>query len=75
MTTQSYANEKFDWFIEMLRDGQTVSINPYDYGDFLRYVQAIGLEKEFEQMERVNREIDDEVFPVVVDITLLDKKK
>lgn len=68
-------NEKFDWFLDMLFEGKTVAINPYDYGDFLKYVQWSGLEKEFEHMERVDKETDDDVFPVVPEITLLDRKK
>lgn len=35
-------NEKFDWFIDMIESGETISINPMIYGDFLRYVEHVG---------------------------------
>lgn len=55
--------ERFDWYLSMLRDGQTVSINGYIYGDFLRYVSSIGLENEFAHMKSEHQIIDD--IPIV----------
>jgi len=70
-------NEKFDWFLESLFKGQSVSMNPYDYGDFLRYVKWSGLENEFKEMKKVDKKCTDEnePFPVYPEITLLDRVK
>jgi len=32
--------DKFEMFIELLIGGERVNINPYEYGDFLRYVEG-----------------------------------
>ena len=32
--------DKFEMFIELLIGGERANINPYEYGDFLRYVEG-----------------------------------
>jgi hypothetical protein len=73
--TAEYNNEKFDWYITMLREGKTVTINPYNYGDFLRYVQYLGLEDEFKKMESAQRPVNDATFPMVLDLTFVEKEE
>lgn len=55
--------EKFDWFIEMIESGETVNMQPMDYGDFLKYVTHVGKAPAFEK-HMVSQEImmdDDEL--------------
>lgn len=41
--------DKFEMFIELLIGGERVNINPYEYGDFLRYVEGSEYESLFEK--------------------------
>lgn len=67
-------DEKFDWYIELLQKGDSVTTDGYTYTDFIRYVKSIGGNtlKQFNERLVSKEKIGDLVtFPTLIEMKLI----